>query len=259
MPASSSLPVACLVLVCVAAQRGIVALAATAGPTELSAVDRGLTATDVRPVLLAQEGNLYFKEVTQKNFKGNVLGYVTPWNSHGYDVATRWRAKFTHISPVWYQLRMDEADGSFKLTGGHDVDQSWIAKLREPLTQEGECANGGDTASNTCSLDDGKSQAPPLIVPRVIVELAPQALLRFLQQPEATLQMVVDEIVQQGLDGLVLEGWLQWSAMGVLLRYDLTQAVVAMITQLADLLHSAGAFAGCPSSGSLAWSPRSRG
>jgi len=46
-------------------------------------------------------------------------------------------------------------------------------------------------------------QAPPLIVPRVIVELAPQALLRFLQQPEATLQMVVDEIVQQGLDGLV--------------------------------------------------------
>lgn len=38
----------------------------------------------------------------------------------------------------------------------------------------------------------------------------------------------------------VLEGWLQWSAMGVLLRYDLTQAVVAMITQLADLLHSAG-------------------
>jgi len=39
------------------------------------------------------------------------------------------------ISPVWYQLRMDEADGSFKLTGGHDVDQSWIAKLREPLTQ----------------------------------------------------------------------------------------------------------------------------
>lgn len=38
----------------------------------------------------------------------------------------------------------------------------------------------------------------------------------------------------------VLEGWLQWSAMGVLLRDDLTQAVVAMVTQLADLLHSAG-------------------
>lgn len=36
---------------------------------------------------------------------------------------------------MWYQLKMDEADGSFKLTGGHDVDQSWIAKLREPLTQ----------------------------------------------------------------------------------------------------------------------------
>jgi hypothetical protein len=54
-------------------------------------------------------------------------------NSKGYDVAKKWRGKFTHISPVWYQLRA-KADGSgFELTGGHDADQEWIAELRKPV------------------------------------------------------------------------------------------------------------------------------
>lgn len=54
-------------------------------------------------------------------------------NGRGYDVAKKWRAKFTHISPVWFQLRA-KADGSgFEITGGHDVDQSWISELRAPL------------------------------------------------------------------------------------------------------------------------------
>ena len=43
------------------------------------------------------------------------------------------------ISPVWYQIRADEAGAGFKLTGGHDVDQGWIAKLREPVNQVRAC------------------------------------------------------------------------------------------------------------------------
>lgn len=34
-----------------------------------------------------------------------VLAYVTPWNSHGYDVAVKFRSKFDIISPVWFQIR----------------------------------------------------------------------------------------------------------------------------------------------------------
>ena len=53
----------------------------------------------------------------RKQFAGNVLGYVTPWNAAGYLAAVRFRAKFTWISPVWYQLRTD-ADQALILVGG---------------------------------------------------------------------------------------------------------------------------------------------
>ncbi len=57
-----------------------------------------------------------------------MLGYVTPWNGRGYDVAKLAREKLTHVSPVWYQLKATSA--SLSLTGAHDVDQGWIAGVR---------------------------------------------------------------------------------------------------------------------------------
>lgn len=52
-------------------------------------------------------------------------------NAAGYDAAVRWRARFTHISPVWYQLRLDQ-EGALVLVGGHDVDAGWMGRLRAP-------------------------------------------------------------------------------------------------------------------------------
>ncbi len=42
----------------------------------------------------------------------------------------RWRAKFSHISPVWYQIRWNGTD--FTLSGQHDVDAGWMARLKLP-------------------------------------------------------------------------------------------------------------------------------
>ena len=53
-----------------------------------------------------------------KRFSGEVLGYVTPWNSHGYDVAKWFNYKMKLVSPVWLQLRPNPLD----VTGLHDVD-----------------------------------------------------------------------------------------------------------------------------------------
>ena len=39
-----------------------------------------------------------------RQFLGPVLGYVTPWNSHGYDVAKIFGPKFSLVSPVWLQV-----------------------------------------------------------------------------------------------------------------------------------------------------------
>ena len=36
---------------------------------------------------------------------------------------------------VWYQVR--EEDGNVRLTGGHDVDQEWLAELRTPAVKVG--------------------------------------------------------------------------------------------------------------------------
>lgn len=68
------------------------------------------------------------------------------------------------ISPVWYQLRAAESGSGFRITGGHDVDQGWIAKLREPVDQqEGQqqCSGNDDAGgSKTCSAagEGGTSQ-----------------------------------------------------------------------------------------------------
>ena len=42
-----------------------------------------------------------------RHFSGPVLGYVTPWNSHGYDVAKIFGPKFSLVSPVWLQVAAD--------------------------------------------------------------------------------------------------------------------------------------------------------
>ena len=51
-------------------------------------------------------------------------------NSRGYDVAKQHKEKFSHICPVWYQLKVQ--DDAPVLTGGHDMDAGWIIELREP-------------------------------------------------------------------------------------------------------------------------------
>ena len=45
-------------------------------------------------------------------------------------MAKQHRDKLPHISPVWYQLRLQ--DGAPYLAGVHDADAAWMAELREP-------------------------------------------------------------------------------------------------------------------------------
>ena len=44
------------------------------------------------------------------------------WNRHGYDVAKIFGGKFTHVAPVWLQLRRHGRE-MFEVTGLDDVDQ----------------------------------------------------------------------------------------------------------------------------------------
>lgn len=51
------------------------------------------------------------------------------WNNHGYDVVKLFGGKFTHVSPVWLQLRYSA--GSTAITGDHDADQGWLAEVKK--------------------------------------------------------------------------------------------------------------------------------
>lgn len=111
-----------------------------------------------------------------------VLAYVTPWNSKGYEVAERLNAKFTHVSPVWLQLRWDAAATAFSVTGQHDIDTGWMARVAQP------------NVKGTLSVK---------IVPRVIFELDQAGLRELLLKPNAAVKLLFNVCKKFGFDGLV--------------------------------------------------------
>ncbi|OQR90860.1 chitinase domain-containing protein 1 [Achlya hypogyna] len=141
-----------------------------------SVFDRGLVTASPTASSILKHANHFDGNTAIKRFSGETLGYVTPWNKHGYDTAKIFRKKFTYIAPVWYQIRHDAAKTP-TLTGGHDVDSKWIDQVR-----------GSD--------GDG-----PKIVPRFMFEMTS------LTQREVTqiVKLLAQEVASHGYDGLTLE------------------------------------------------------
>ncbi|CAG2180691.1 unnamed protein product, partial [Oppiella nova] len=101
-------------------------------PVNESLADRNLIVTNpkVKEVLL--EHNAYNLETTSvRNFNGTVLGYVTPWNSRGYDIAKLFAMKFTHLAPVWLQAKLNDDEETITIEGTHDIDFKWMQTVRE--------------------------------------------------------------------------------------------------------------------------------
>jgi chitinase domain-containing protein 1 len=68
----------------------------------------------------------YSSATSDRNFDSmDILGYVTPWNNHGYDVAKIFGPKFTLLSPVWLQV-VPEGLGDYVIKGTHDIDKVYI-------------------------------------------------------------------------------------------------------------------------------------
>jgi chitinase domain-containing protein 1 len=111
------------------------------------------------------------------------LAYVTPWNGRAYDLAKWFASKFTHVSPVWYQLVLED-NMKPELRGGHDVDQGWLQELKS-------------------------AYRPPKIVPRVQLQLSQKAAETILYYPQGQAEQLADilvaEIEKYGYDGVTLE------------------------------------------------------
>lgn len=105
-------------------------LQVSSGPVSRSVFERDLLGE--RPTIkeILVEGGTYYENTTVRMFDGPTLGFVTPWNNHGYDVAKIFGAKFDMISPVWLQV-VSSGQSSYEITGTHDVDANWIKAVRK--------------------------------------------------------------------------------------------------------------------------------
>jgi chitinase domain-containing protein 1 len=65
-----------------------------------------------------------------REFTQPTLVYVTPWNSHGYDIAKIFTKKFDYISPVWLNIKRTGIE-KYLIGGTQDIDQKWIEALKE--------------------------------------------------------------------------------------------------------------------------------
>ncbi|BFZ17595.1 hypothetical protein BsWGS_20634 [Bradybaena similaris] len=97
--------------------------------TDRNVVDRGLAATNPKVKDIIKEHSLHFdRDREVKNFEGETLAYVTPWNNHGYDVAKLFGSKFNYVSPVWLQIKR-QTGGTYVMQGTHDIDKGWISAV----------------------------------------------------------------------------------------------------------------------------------
>ncbi|XP_029991659.1 chitinase domain-containing protein 1 [Sphaeramia orbicularis] len=155
-------------------------------PAELSVLDRGLVVSDTHWKDIVKEEKRYSAHI-KKGFQGQVLGYVTPWNSHGYDIAKMFGSKLTSVSPVWLQLRRRGPE-TFDVTGLHDHDPGWVKAVR-------------------------KSNKKVKIVPRLLFDgwsyQDYMSVLASEDEIEELASELLDVAKTEGFDGFTLELWSQ--------------------------------------------------
>ncbi|KFM63666.1 Chitinase domain-containing protein 1, partial [Stegodyphus mimosarum] len=143
-----------------------------------------------------------------RRFDHEVLGYVTPWNSHGYDVAKLFSSKFTMISPVWFQLKPKDSRGGILIEGLHDIDQNWLATLKQ-LNKKIK------------------------IVPRIILEQWTYPILKKLLKNKEAGNIISSDLInlakEKNFNGYVVE---IWSLLGGQMKAELTNLLINLATAL---------------------------
>nr|XP_023027139.1 chitinase domain-containing protein 1 [Leptinotarsa decemlineata] len=161
-----------------------------------------------REILTNHQG--FFREVDEYNFDGLVLGYVTPWNNHGYDIAKIFGNKFSHISPVWLQI-VRKGTAKYEIRGTHDVDEKWITAIR----------NAG-------------RERKLKVVPRIIFDQWTSQdyveLFSTTKELRALSKTFIQTAKKYGFDGYVIE---VWSQIASLVQFD---SLVSLVRELADAL-----------------------
>ncbi|XP_038052010.1 chitinase domain-containing protein 1-like [Patiria miniata] len=172
--------------------------------------DRGLVQENPRTKdILSENGNFCSKKVEDRQFHGEMLGYVTPWNNRGYDIAKIFGGKFTVISPVWLQVKR-KSEEEYVINGGQDIDKGWMKSVK-------------------------KGKRSVKIYPRLLFDQWTKHDFIAVFQEETELQALAKTIAayykKQSFDGIVLE---VWSQLGGQAKTELQHLVV----DIADAMHN---------------------
>ncbi|CAN6817569.1 unnamed protein product [Brassica oleracea] len=177
--------------------------------TEPSIRQKGIIKTDIHFQEILTEHSKASENSSARHYDYPVLAYITPWNSKGYDMAKIYNSKFTHLSPVWYDLK-SQGNG-LVLEGRHNADKGWIQELR--------------------------ARGNAMILPRVVLEAVPEELLSKKKLRGKAIKLIVTECKEMEYDGIVLESWSRWAAYGVLHDPDMRKMALQFVKQLGDALH----------------------
>jgi chitinase domain-containing protein 1 len=183
----------------------------TSTPSKINVLQRQLVDENITPKSIVDNYQSYCSTCLQtREFTQSTLVYVTPWNSHGYDMAKLFTKKFDYISPVWFNIKRTGLE-KYHVEGVHNIDEKWLEKVKENNPQV-------------------------RIVPRVIFENWPVDHIHALFQSENEKQRLASTLstfltdYQQWFDGYVLELLLQF-------RGASKPAVHHIISDIAERVH----------------------
>ena len=152
---------------------------------DATVVERNLVSEQVTYADILRNHKTFSQTYARHRFVSMVttLAFVTPWNSRGYELALTFSRKFTHVSPVWFQV-----SPSGEIAGRQDVKEKWLKKLH-------------------------RANADLLVVPRFLFEdWSSEEFADFFSRLDR-MSLLADQLTgllaEFHLDGAVLEIWKQ--------------------------------------------------
>jgi len=129
------------------------------------------------------------KAAGKKQFKGEALGYVTPWNGEGGRFAVKYAGKLDYLVPVWYQVVVAE-DGLVEIRG--EGNETWVQEVH--------------------SVNPGTK-----VMPRVILEKTSKKAYARLLDTDPEIDSFATQLItfanKHKYPGLTLELWLPGTAL----------------------------------------------
>lgn len=183
------------------------------GPVNQDIFKRHLVVKNTKTYDIIHESGFYYSNTTHRRFSGDVLGYITPWNNHGFEIAKIFHGKFTMVSPVWLAFPEGNAPTYKLLT--HDVQKKWLKEMK--------------AANNEAHYVK--------VLPRVLFEHWSVNDIVGLYSETHKLNELISSLIDTAevfhFDGYVLEIWNQFIFTGV----D-TQIVISLIKSIAQQLNN---------------------